>query len=63
MHYMFEDESWIRNFLSNISRFLKPNGYFIGTLCDNSAIVRTIRNRSHREGNEYVWKVFLFIVD
>lgn len=54
---MFEDDSWIRTFLQNVSKFLIPGGHFIATLCDSNAIVRTIRNRSHKEGNEYVWKV------
>ena len=34
-----------------------PGGYFIATLCDGNAIVRTIRNCGHREGSEMVWKV------
>lgn len=57
MHYMFEEESWIRTFLKNISDFLMPGGHFIATLCDGNAIVRTLRNRGYKEGNETVWKV------
>ena len=57
MHYMFEEESWIRTFLTNIRKFLMPGGYFIATLCDGNAIVRTVRNCGHKEGSEMVWKV------
>lgn len=47
----------IRNFLSNVSNYLKPGAAFIATLCDCDAIVRCFRCLAHREGDEWVWRV------
>ncbi|CDW75150.1 UNKNOWN [Stylonychia lemnae] len=43
MHYMFESEKKLRNFLHNVSCKLTPGGFFIGTTIDSDRIVSQMR--------------------
>ena len=47
--------------MSTISRHLVAGGHFIATLGDSNALVRTIRNRSHKENESFVWRVALLL--
>lgn len=44
VHYFFENDTTLDNFVKNVARFLKPGGYFIGTCLDGS----TVRNALER---------------
>jgi len=64
IHYYFENESKLRNYLQNLSDHCKPNGYFIGTCYDGMKVFELLKD----EGNvtmydEFVNKVYSITKD
>ena len=43
IHYLFECEKKIRNFLTNASKQLRVGGYFIGTTTDSEVLISKLR--------------------
>ena len=44
VHYMFENKVKLHNFLTNISKYTKINGYFIGTCYDGMKIYNKLKD-------------------
>ena len=49
LHYMFESEHTLFNFLRNVSETIKVNGYFIGTCYDGKEIFKLLNNLNYKE--------------
>ena len=45
LHYYFENEQKLRNFIQNLSDNCKPNGYFIGTCYDGMKVFNTLKEK------------------
>ena len=45
VHYMFENEETLHNFLRNVSEVTKTGGYFIGTSYDGKEILNLLRDK------------------
>ena len=43
LHYMFEDETTLKNFLQNVSDNLKTGGHFIGTCFDGERVFNLLK--------------------
>ena len=43
IHYYFENESKLRNYIQNLSDHCKPNGYFIGTCYDGMKVFEMLK--------------------
>lgn len=52
IHYFFDRENSLDNFVWNIEKFLKPGGYFIGTTMDGEKVKNLLKNN-----NEVSWKI------
>ena len=44
MHYMFENTQKLHNFLMNVSKYTKLNGYFIGTCFNGEKLFEMLKN-------------------
>jgi hypothetical protein len=54
IHYMFETQETLHNFLRNVSEMTKIGGYFIGTSYDGDAIFRLLKNKQLGESEVIV---------
>ena len=63
IHYMFESRDSLHQFLSNVSKYTKVGGYFIGTCYDGKKIfeyLKTTRKNDKRvlqKGNTVIWHI------
>jgi hypothetical protein len=63
LHYMFESNVTLQNFLRNVSECTKVNGYFIGTSYDGESMFKMLENKetgesvSIYEGDNKIWEV------
>jgi hypothetical protein len=63
LHYMFESEQTLQNFIRNVSECTKIGGYFIGTSYDGSLIFDQLKLKETgesvaiREGDKTIWEV------
>lgn len=53
MHYFFENEKNVRNFLENISKRLVKGGYFISTFPDWKVLLKKVL-KGYDKGNELI---------
>ena len=47
IHYYFETEQKLRNYLQNLSDHCKPNGYFIGTCYDGMKVYNLLKDKDN----------------
>ena len=47
IHYYFETEQKLRNYLQNLSDHCKPNGYFIGTCYDGMKVFNLLKDKDN----------------
>jgi hypothetical protein len=63
IHYMFENQTTLHNFLRNVSETTKVGGYFIGTSYDGNIIFNMLKSKKIDEsvvimdGNKKIWEV------
>jgi hypothetical protein len=50
LHYFFESERIMHNFLRNVAECTKVNGYFIGTCYDGQSVFNMLQNKYKGEG-------------
>ena len=49
LHYFFENNTKLHNFIRNLSETIKENGYFIGTCYDGQSVFRLLSNINKNE--------------
>jgi len=47
IHYYFENEEKLRNYIQNLSDHCKPNGYFIGTCYDGMKVFNLLQDKGN----------------
>ena len=52
LHYMFESQTTLQNFLRNVSECTKIGGYFIATSYDGKTIFNKLKNK--KQGEDFV---------
>ena len=63
IHYMFETQNTLNNFLRNVSETTKVGGYFIGTSYDGEQVFKLLEKKNPNEsiaifeGNKRIWEV------
>ena len=63
IHYMFESQETLQNFLRNVSEVTKVGGYFIGTSYDGKLVFNMLKNIKENEsitileGDKKIWEV------
>lgn len=64
IHYMFENQITLQNFLRNVSECTKVGGYFIGTSYDGNLIFNMLKNKKDGESynaimadNKKIWEI------
>lgn len=63
IHYFFESETKLDNFVENVDMFIKENGYFIGTCLDGSSIKQKLKFKKFEEeitgklNNRVIWNI------
>ena len=60
LHYMFENKSTLHAFLTNVSKYTKKGGYFIGTCYDGKKIYSKLKTEEKVElwsNNTKIWQV------
>ena len=61
LHYMFKDETTLKNFLQNVSDNLKIGGHFIGTCFDGERIFNLLKEHKgfveEKDGDEVIWSI------
>lgn len=63
IHYMFESQETLQNFLRNVSDVTKVGGYFIGTSYDGKVVFNMLKNIKENEsitileGNKKIWEI------
>lgn len=62
IHYFFESETILDNFLYNVDRFLKPGGHFVGTCLDGDLIKTLFKTEgtktvTGKQGNRILWNI------
>ena len=63
IHYMFENQLTLQNFLRNVSECIKVDGYFIGTCYDGETIFNYLKTKSRQESiiktceSKKIWEV------
>ena len=64
LHYMFENQITLQNFLRNVSETTKVGGYFIGTSYDGDIIFNMLKSKKDGEsssaimdGNKKIWEI------
>jgi hypothetical protein len=60
IHYMFENEKKLDNFISNIDMLLKKNGYFFGTCLDGYLVNKELSNNKELRGiknDKTIWLI------
>lgn len=55
MHYFFENEKSVRNFLENISKRLVKGGYFISTFPDWKVLLKKVQKGYEKNNNLVFW--------
>lgn len=61
MHYLFESEKTLRQFLTNVTERLEPGGIFIGTTLDSQTLVKKLRTVG-MENDEYTFGNYFYSV-
>ena len=56
MHYFFDSEKSVRNFLQNISNKLVKGGYFVSTFADFEVILGKISKSTKKQKNMVYWE-------
>ena len=54
IHYMFENQETLQNFLRNVSEVTKEGGYFIGTSYDGEKLFKMLKNLPENE-SKVIW--------
>ena len=49
LHYMFENKKTLHQFITNVSKYTKKGGYFIGTCYDGKKIYDKLKDSQHEE--------------
>ena len=60
IHYFFESEDILDNFVKNVARFLKDGGYFIGTCLDGYKVKQKlagIKTKTGRADDRFMWNI------
>jgi hypothetical protein len=60
IHYMFENETTLNNFVKNVNSVLNVNGYFIGTCLDGFLVSEKLKNTNVIKGEingKTLWKI------
>ena len=63
IHYMFENQVTLQNFLRNVSETTKVGGYFIGTSYDGASIFNMLKSKQDGEnyiimdGDKKIWEL------
>jgi len=60
IHYMFENETSLNNFVKNVNSVLNVNGYFIGTCLDGFLVSEKLKNMNEIKGEingKTLWKI------
>ncbi len=60
IHYFFENEMKLENFLTNVDMHIKPGGYFIGTCLDGSKVKEALSNKIEIQGKHHtrtLWSI------
>ena len=63
IHYMFESQETLQNFLRNVSEVTKVGGFFIGTSYDGKLVFNMLKNTKENdsitifEGDKKIWEV------
>ena len=63
LHYMFENQVTLQNFLRNVSECVKVGGYFIGTCYDGETIFNYLKSKSVGESiskmsnSKIIWEI------
>jgi len=63
IHYMFETQETLQNFLRNVSEVTKVGGYFIGTSYDGKMVFNMLKNTAVNdsvtilEGDKKIWEI------
>ena len=60
IHYMFENETTLNNFVKNVNSVLNVNGYFIGTCLDGFLVSEKLKNTNEIKGEingKTLWKI------
>ena len=60
IHYFFENENKLDNFLTNVDIHIKPGGYFIGTCLDGSKVKQALSTTSDIQGKHHtrtLWSI------
>ena len=63
LHYMFESQTTLQNFLRNVSECTKIGGYFIATSYDGKTIFNKLKNKKQGEdfvimdGTKKIWSI------
>ena len=63
IHYMFEDNNSLQNFLRNVSECTKIDGYFIGTCYDGNKIFNLLRDKEYGDSisimknDKKIWQI------
>lgn len=60
LHYHFESEQRLRNFLTNVVTRLNNGGYFLGTIIDSNVLVKKLRESKNDKRNIYKNEKFTF---
>ena len=60
LHYMFENKRTLHSFLTNVSKYTKKGGYFIGTCYDGQKIYSKLKTQNNVElwsNKTKIWQV------
>lgn len=62
MHYFFESQETIKNFIDNVYSNLKPGGYFIGTCLDGIKVLEEMKKQNTdeligRKDGRVIWRI------
>jgi len=55
MHYLFENEERLRQFLLNVTDRLEPGGVFVGTTLDSTCLIKKLRTIGMKEDSMYTF--------
>jgi hypothetical protein len=63
IHYFFENETILDNFVKNVDRFLKDGGYFMGTCLDGTRVKRLLKDVptqsavTGKQDDRFLWNI------
>ena len=52
IHYMFENDTTLNNFVKNVNSVLKEDGYFIGTCLDGYLVSEKLKDKDEIKGEQ-----------